>query len=139
MDTTEENVRMCEKAEEVQIIGKAKSTELDDWYYEKATQLFSIGTFADESDIWLPRQDQLQEMIDTEIISRYIKLTTIGMSLYYNRFKALDLWIDKLSRERNYYADRLLTFSGEQLWLAFAMYEKYSKIWNGDNWAKAKN
>jgi len=26
--------------------------------------------------------------------------------------------------------------TGEQLWLAFVMKEKYDKVWNGDDWTK---
>lgn len=58
----------------------------------------------------------------------------IGASLFYNRFKVLDLWIDKLLCEKNHYADKILEFNGEELWLVFVMYEKYNKIWNGEDW-----
>jgi hypothetical protein len=63
---------------------------------------------------WLPRQDQLQEMIGSEW--RYI-------------FSGFMWW----------YADadtRRLEMIGsiEQLWLAFMMKEKFNKVWNGEEW-----
>ncbi len=65
--------------------------------------------------IWLPRQDQLQEMLWQ------------GLDEY-------EHWIQKLY---DFILD--LPFepmSMEQLWLAFIMKEKYNKIWDKDKWLK---
>ena len=137
MDTTESYIRMCEKAEEIQDL--ICMFQLGNFLWRGKAYLYgacvcdAIPCFKGEK-VWLPRQDELQNMINEEIIARYVKLTSFSTSLFYNRFKALDLWIDKLSQEQNYYVDKLLTFSGEQLWIAFVMYEKYNKLWNGKKW-----
>ena len=67
--------------------------------------------------LWLPRQDQLQEMI----------------SIYPTQFRA-----DSSVPWHSFLADDI-TVEGkfdsmEQLWLAFVMKEKYNKVWNGEEW-----
>ena len=138
MNITERYIIMCEKAEEIQ---KIWIPIVGDWLWkgskylqiEDACGLITDINFQKNEEVWLPRQDQLQEMLNEAILARYIKVTAISTSMFYNRIKALQLWI-KLSCEKNHYADKLLGFSGEQLWLAFVMYEKYNKIWNGEDW-----
>lgn len=139
MDISEKYIKMCEKAEEIQNF--TDMLHLGDFVWRGEAYLYKccvcdkVPCFK-EKKVWMPRQDQLQEMITEEIVARYIKLTSISTSMFYNQFKALDLWIDKLSSEKNYYADKLIEFSGEQLWLAFVMNEKYNKIWDGNDWMK---
>jgi hypothetical protein len=59
---------------------------------------------------WLPRQDQLQEMLSNNI----------NYTIQVQGF------------------DGMLEFSGrqswEQLWLAFVLKEKFNKVWNGEKW-----
>lgn len=122
MDTREEWVRMCEKAEEIQTIGRAKATELDDWYYEKATQLFDIGGFAGgECSVWLPRQDQLQKLTGIETIPTLLS--------QFNEFVFGNV---------EYTTQEMCNFvnSCEQLWLVFVMKKVYEKIWDGKEWVK---
>jgi len=64
-----------------------------------------------EDCIWLPRQDQLQEMVEGTIYEKLGKL--------YREIVAMDF----------YPCD-----SAEQLWLAFVMREKYGKVWDGEKW-----
>ena len=73
----------------------------------------SEGKFSDEK-IWLPRQDQLQEMI--------VAIDTIPRKLV----KALWDWIAQTAPPSNY--------SMEQLWLAFVMKENHNKTWDGEKW-----
>ena len=67
--------------------------------------------------IFLPRQDQLQEMIDWSGFS-YI----VSMQCYK---------IDAFYRTLNYFPDSM-----EQLWLAFVMHKKHGKRWDGEKWIK---
>jgi len=73
---------------------------------------------------WLPRQDQLQEMIKIQ------SETAWGLQIrFYN-------WV-------NWYIDAqhpIMAIDGsmEQLWLGFVMYQKYHKIWTGKDWKGAK-
>lgn len=68
--------------------------------------------------IWLPRQDQLQEMLSI----KDVPLQSVA-------------WVGYLLCLLQYDFARWTT-SMEQLWLAFVMKEKYNKVWNGDNWNK---
>ncbi len=58
--------------------------------------------------IWLPRQDQLQEMIKA---------------------------IDRAPYKLHLLMARSPFETGEQLWLALLMYQNYNKVWNGEEWA----
>lgn len=68
---------------------------------------------------WIPRQDQLQEILKkkTEILKK--RLDELLDNFY--------LW-SKNTRDK--------FTSMEQLWLAFVMEKKYNKIWDGINWIK---
>ena len=66
-----------------------------------------------KNDIWLPRQDQLQEMAEYRSIGKNLELLS-------------EFWNTK------YCYDNFTTM--EQLWLAFVMSEKYSKKWIDDEW-----
>ena len=61
---------------------------------------------------WLPRQDQLQEMVDGGF-------THQTLERFYQWYHS------EISRNLS---------SMEQLWLAFVMKEKYNKTWDGDKW-----
>ena len=79
-------------------------------------------------------QDQLQGMIMPTIIAKYVKWTTIDTSPDFNKYLAIMKWFDVLSQEGNIYANTIMTFSSEQLWLAFVMKEKYNKVWANNEW-----
>ena len=66
--------------------------------------------------IWLPRQDQLQEMVFQlgEPPTAYIVLLR-----------------EFMQRNSPYY---VMFASMEQLWLAFVMKEKFNKTWDGEKW-----
>ena len=67
--------------------------------------------------IWLPRQDQLQEMVIPEPFRDWRNVLSF-----------FDDFIDW---------DNLDEYgSMEQLWLAFVMKEKYNKVWDGEKWVE---
>ncbi len=97
--------------------------------------------------IWLPRQDQLQEMVLLkEPVSLLPPLQT--MILDFHKFtNPEDFCLHKEDREPGFYSqgyckicfdqrnEREQQFTSmEQLWLAFVMKEKYDKTWNGTEW-----
>ncbi len=140
MDTSKEYIKMCEKAEEIQ-----KHTP-EAWdYYVCLTHLYDTppaeeiavlsgyetdgGTYGpnvckkDYCDFWkfktwLPRQDQLQEMLKSMPGHRMIG------------------WARQLEGLLKFANDdsRNFTWSWEQFWIAFVMKEKYNKIWDGETW-----
>ena len=149
MDISETYIKMCEKAEEIQKLADDCWDEFsigcwyssnhvrckghfEDWHMAykycpvcakelEITPLYSVCLrFQGDDNIWLPRQDQLQEMVD------------------------IDDWITALSRFAIFAfgGKRVINgiphsvFTMEQLWLAFVMKEKYNKVWNGNEWVK---
>ena len=81
--------------------------------------LLTFDKFYPQSDvIWLPRQDQLQDMVKSEYECDY------DMNLDFTEFTT------------NLYTHEQIGASMEQLWLAFVMHEKYNKKWDGEDWVK---
>ena len=128
MDTSKEYVEMCEKAEEIQ---KRDFENGDIIFYKNKWGMYFKEKFYEEmvfndntlikyelNPIWLPRQDQLQEIIGNIGMNRL-------MSKAYKMFGSLEVSNPKLKE-----------VSMEQLWLAFVMKEKYKKTWNGKDWIK---
>jgi len=135
MDTSKEYILMCEKAVKIQelwkpsfgdyaislqgrleIITKAKNPSMPDFLLcstfgeggrTEWRQLETLNGF-----IWLPRQDQLQEMIN-EVN-------------YHKVWNFYEFVMDDIGSESKK--------SMEQLWLAYVMRHKYNKIWNGKDW-----
>ena len=110
MDNSKEYILMCEKAKEMQRYRKPPKSECNDYFYWQ-------GEFHQQR-IWLPRQDQLQEMIKEDspidLISRLLDVTQTPNygdnewcpSAYWENFKSM-----------------------EQLWLAFVMWQLYKNQW----------
>ncbi len=71
--------------------------------------------------IWLPRQDQLQEMI---VLHEILDSSKSKIASLLSRFWA---WYLNTTNEFT---------SMEQLWLAFVQKENHGKSWNGEDWVK---
>lgn len=83
-------------------------------------------------------QDQLQEMIAHHIAQEL----ELAPNIAHLKFAFLDFaeWIKKQYLDEEYVCTPLNVFSsGEQLWLAFVMKEKYGKVWDGENWKELKD
>lgn len=147
MDTSESYIKMCEKAEEIQAQWLNHDTEGDfavstktiegyNGFWElKANEVMIVGndseydlTIEQQADIdetgaiWLPRQDQLQEMVGVNWVRT---LNDFGW------------WVNDNSADEWSFDNVLFWGSMEQLWLAFVMKEKYNKVWNGTDWVKS--
>ncbi len=109
MDISETYIKMCKQAEEIQ--GRYFST--GDYFSRGFGAEIHCDYEAFEGCIWLPRQDQLQEMV----------------GFVSNEWWLLDLFI-RFTRE----TDISKITSMEQLWLSFVMSIRYQKIWNGTGW-----
>ena len=133
MDTSKNYIRMCQQAEEIQT--QWKPSEGDWCLYKAFVPKPYIGVLSDLSlevvliykeearlndYTWLPRQDQLQEMIFSH------KECTLPSAMIKDPIKGICRFIDKSCIGR--------FDSMEQLWLAFVMNENYRKIWNGYKW-----
>lgn len=119
MDKSKEYIKMCGKALEIQ---GAWNPNANDWIYdrEKVLEVRSFGAFFDadgikklkEETIFLPMQDQLQDVLG------YEKTITL--------MQAFNGWF--------YKQDFGSMNSMEKLWLTFVMKEKFGKIWVGEDW-----
>jgi frataxin-like iron-binding protein CyaY len=153
MDTSKEYILMCEKAEEIQKlkIPKFSFVIVVDSFGNRGSKCQGITTagyncynrhhvfmlsnpyagISKKSLTWLPRQDQLQEMVKEDFTTKESRL--YAKISHFNNFLEID---DK--EERYPLNEDLINKhpSMEQLWLAFVMKEKYQKIWNGKEWVK---
>lgn len=131
MDKSETFIKMSEKAEEIQ--EKAPKHLTDDGrflfthcgenlYVRRGASFNDEGFSKGGKLVWLPRQDQLQEMI--------------GEDIYTNIKNAMWSILDNFHRyafSSNAF-NEFIPLTMEQLWLAFVMKEKYNKAWDGENW-----
>lgn len=77
--------------------------------------------------VWLPRQDELQEMLIPFKLPKNCE--SLGedchnLAYYFGQF-VLNRWCYCIKFK-----------SMEQLWLAFVMWEKYKKVWDGEEWVE---
>jgi hypothetical protein len=128
MDTSPEYTKMCEKAKEIQTLWNPKEGDVffSGMFVNTAVDYENWSgdvSYAKEGrSIWLPRQDQLQGMVDE---GKYLSKAT-GLTFYCNVHSSM-------CPEWEYYK-QFLTM--EQLWLAFVMKEKFNKTWDGTDWVK---
>lgn len=91
------------------------------------TDLYPFDKFYPQDDVtWLPRQDQIQEMMIDFAMDESIydwKCHTPTMKL----FSLFVIFCEVNGAKYEAF---------EQLWLAFYMYEKHGKVWNGEKWMK---
>lgn len=142
MNIPKEYILQCEKAKEIQkeaplMVGnryaylRRKHNEY--WILDKEAPIVEIiqrsrsdcnPTHLFEDSIercWLPRQDELQEMVKPK-----------GLNCAFNYIGGLSRFIDK----KRIYSCGFITL--DQLWLAFVMFERYSKQWSGKDWVVIK-
>ena len=103
---------MCQKATEIQRYKREESHWTNhDFYYEPPND-------QEMKWVWLPRQDQLQDMID-------LKLTEL-----------FRVFVDEMTYEAGgrYFYGNLYEKSMEKIWLIFIMAHKHQKYWNGKEW-----
>ena len=127
MDVGAEYIKMCEKADEIQTktqpVHIMESREVFVYDGDEIWFHYAVGEGKGMviRKVWLPRQDQLQEMLE------WAKKGTYGVLLidaFYN-------WSKKTFNPQPFGNDSM---SWEQLWLAFVMKEKYNKTWSGEEW-----
>lgn len=119
MDTSKEYIEMCRKAAEIQEVWEPKDGDFSTGDFSTGVgsvivQMPSKWSWKPKV-IWLPRQDQLQDMVD--------------WSGYGYKVSTICYQIDEF-----YEKGGIVWGSMEQLWLAFVMHEKYGKKWNGGDW-----
>jgi len=122
MDTSDTYIKMCQKAQEIQI---GWEWEVGDYFWDGkesyiATDTGGVcGIYEEDADYrpgagatWLPRQDQLQEMYG------YYSECQRELGIYHAGGRP--------------YQEGAGTF--EQFWLRVIMEEDHKKEWNGEDW-----
>ena len=129
MDTTDEYIKMCGKAEEIQshwkfedgdyIYGKAHGCKLEVNMWS-GYDAWDYPCYPSDG-VWLPRQDQLQDFLNWEHDGTY---GVVLIDAFYN--------FSKMNYKTYLFNNTKMTW--EQLWLTFVMYKKYNKVWNDSEW-----
>lgn len=166
MDTSEQYIKLCERAEEIQklrqwryydndLLRETREGNFEEgdyiWvdsgiyliggdcyevqeYSRYGLEIASAGYcegygFNVKKVIWLPRQDELQEMVDE---GNVLELLSAFDCFIYTDFKIAPQ--NNLIQRRfwNLYVTQFTSM--EQLWLAFVMKEKYNKTWENGKW-----
>ena len=129
MDTSKQYVEMCD-CPEIQeqrtfdsTLGEYSSWDEGDIFSKDDGDLMDIFHICDgvwfpprEDALWLPRQDQLQEMYPANRV-----VTLEGFNQFCGTIN-VGIWFIK---------SEYFDYSPEQLWLAFVMEEKHNKVWDG--------
>lgn len=119
MDKTETYIKMSD-CPEIQELWKPDIGGWDyTWDGEDVDKPYWFH-FRKEDYIWLPRQDQLQEMVHN------LRFEQRRFSGDHGLLQDFAYWAEEESN--------LPCASMEELWLAFVMKEKYNKVWNGEEW-----
>jgi len=133
MDLSREYIKMCAEAREIQ---KKWIPKLGEFLWlglkyicdESACRVLCddpvrFGLYKSD-EVWLPRRDQLQEMLAPE-----------NYFWYSVRLKSLNKKLRDTYRSRNFIG------SGEQFWLCVVMLIKYGKVWNPveEKWQNLQN
>ena len=121
MDTSEQYIKMadCEEIQE----GKSQPFHMMHQNIEHIIDDGEFWFFTSDGwtteKVWLPRQDQLQEMVEVD-------------EYPYTLVEKFWSWFDMHNKS----GEKIDYESMEQLWLAFVLKEKFSKTWDGDKWVK---
>ena len=134
MDTSKEYIEMCQEAKEIQEEWKP---EYGDWNGSKGATvldadydevLFTVGPQNKiHKYVWLPRQDQLQEMIDVReyLILVYSKDPKEEFNGYHYN---LEYYLGG-GKVDHFFGD-----TAEKVYLQAVMLTKYKKQWDGNKW-----
>ena len=140
MDISKDYILMCSKATEIQnmrswtILTESYNLESNDFYFgfhpltEQDEVIYeSLSTFRQHNiKAWIPRQDQLQDMVKGKVMNKLRKFFEFVNS-------------STILFHVNYLDDTLEQFTSmEQLWLSYVMKENYNKIWDSEkqDWIK---
>lgn len=142
MDKSEEYIKMCQQANEIREGWRAKTGD----YFSETVDGKSVGVHIHPTgdalfvcDVWLPKQDQLQDMLKLPLVSER-KECLLDAIIGYTFDHKYEEWKDTIMTlvyddDESHYEP--IFNSMEQLWLAIVMVGKYNKVWNGEDWVSA--
>lgn len=134
MDTSQEYIETCEKAVEVQELWEPF---ICDMFFDKkrketrplpgSSYTYYIAgnkgdfTYLKEFTVWLPRQDQLQGMLDIDLNYIFWNMASFTSDDGFPSNYVLSDYCKQFT-------------SMEQLWLAYIMEKKFNKTWKDSEW-----
>lgn len=133
---TDNYILMCDQAKQLQNAWEPKdwdifvyrdSEEMDIMMYMEEEYNRKEMWIVDGIYIWLPTQEQLQEMMpksDVTSLVEYIKNVELR---YHDRFD---------ENAVGYFTGTFISLT--ELWLAFVVKERWNKIWTGEKWEAVK-
>jgi len=125
---------MCLKADDITNYHKWEAGDFGYWPENGDINVMYFGEYSPEElgegHLWLPRQDQLQEMVKGD---KHMHLLAYEFASYFHG--TTDPLYAYLGQD-NFTVDA--DNSMEQMWLAYVMNEKYGKVWDGTEWVKSK-
>jgi hypothetical protein len=127
MDTSKEYIEMCDKSRELH----KKRREDGDFVVTIIGVVCVVDDYKDETffgSLWLPRQDQLQEMIDR--LAWGVEYVHDRDGMFFGFYK--HSFADRNLVEARYSFDGYDTL--EKAYLGMVMKVKYNKVWNGKEW-----
>ena len=133
MDTSLEYLKMCDNPDIQGLKPELNPYDKNEWKFVGQVEFYKDNYAGYKGRyVWLPRQDQLQEMFEAnnDTFSNIILDKLADLMTWLCRSEYWDGGFD------NSYAEHFVSM--EQLWLAFVMKEKYQKVWNGDDWIPSK-
>jgi hypothetical protein len=130
VDSSEKYITMCSLAKQIQ---HKWSYENGDFVYDTIDGDAGVWYWYQKKDvsdcIWLPRQDQLQELC----INFYVRIMAVSeYDAFIHLLESYSSWLTGVI-SRGY--QDMDTF--EELMLSFAMEIMYDRKWDGENWVKA--
>lgn len=122
MNISKEYIKMCD-CPEIQE-HKPKITKNKNWLTKEGVLIDIVGNYwsTGHYQAWLPRQDQIQEMLPDIFSYREI----VPLTQKFAKFTVMVI--------QKY---RFMGRTMEQFWLAFYMHEEHKKTWNGEKWLKS--
>jgi hypothetical protein len=118
MKVSDDYVRQCEKAKEIQGLW---NPDVGDWVYSYGNRSVEkvIGEVTMRyTKVWLPGQEDLQAILRYE--------TPLVMLQTFNDWLYTDSGYGCVNGARFH--------SMQELWLAFVMWERFGKVWDGRDW-----
>jgi hypothetical protein len=133
-------IKMCKAATEIQEAWEPNPKDLYIDAFDDEKKKLVYNTTKEKimgwnGIIWLPRIEDLMEMVLPEHMAELVPHTTISTTFDFNRIMSLEKWLGR--SHEGPYKHNILTFNANELWLCFVMDILFNKSWSGMTWETA--